>query len=114
MMKGDDIVSYVCFARCGKTVIKSSSVNDIFTVYITTHPDYRRKGLATKLIAELLHGIGLDYQIAYKTIADSNIGSRTVAKINGYTEMYPAKRSLLLKTISQAETGDWRLYSYKR
>ena len=112
-MKGDDIVSYVCFARCGKTIIEGSSRDDIFTVFVTTHPGYRRKGLATKIIDELLHGIDLDYRVAYKTIADSNIGSIAVAKINGYAEMYPAKRSPLLKTISKAESGTWRLYSYK-
>lgn len=110
MMDGENIVSYVIFARCGKTVIKGSTRDDIFTVFVTTHPDYRKKGLATKLIHEMLHGIEMNYKDSYKTIVDSNIGSQKVAFANGYVKLYQAKKSRLLKTISRSDAGNWRLY----
>ena len=113
MLDGEKIAAYVIYARCGRTIIKNSTRDDIFTVFVTTHPDYRKKGLATKIIHEMLCGVDLKYNVSYKTIADSNIGSVKTALKNGYREIYQAKRSPLLKTISEANAGDWRLYSVK-
>ena len=114
MIDGDKIAAYVIYAKCGKTVIKNSTRDDIFTVFVTTHPDYRRKGIATAIINEMLHGIGLQYNNAYKTIEDSNIGSKKVAFANGYAQLYKAKRSKILKTISKSDVGNWRLYSLQK
>lgn len=113
MFDGENIAAYIIYARCGKTVIKNTCRNDIFTVFVTTHPDYRKKGLATKIVYEMLHGIGLKYKASYKTISDSNTGSVKAAFKNGYSELYPAKKSGLFKTISQSDSGNWRLYIYK-
>lgn len=113
MMDGDNIAAYIVFARCGKTVIKDSTRNDIYTVYVTTHPDYRMRGLAKKIVHELLSGIGLKYDNAYKAIVDSNIGSQKAAFANGYKVLYQAKKSGPLKTISQSNSGDWRLYALR-
>ena len=114
MMKNSEIAAYVVYAKCGDTVIKGSSSDDIFTVFVTTHPEYRRKGLATKIIYQMLHGVGVNYNVSYKTIIDSNEGSIKAAFNNGYKVLYPAKRSMLLKTISKTDSGDWRLYSVSK
>lgn len=114
MMDGMKIASYIVFARCGKTVIEGSTIKDIFTVFVTTHPDYRRRGYASKIVNTMLHDIGLKYDISYKTILDSNIGSQKAAIANGYEVLYPAQKTRILKTISKAEDGDWKLYSYSQ
>ena len=114
MMDGEKIASYIVFARCGKTVIKGSTRNDIFTVFVTTHPNYRRRGFASKIVNVMLHDIGLKYDTSYKTIVDSNIGSQKAAFANDYEVLYPAQRTKILKTISKAKDGDWRLYSYSQ
>ena len=114
MMEGEEIASYIVFARCGKTVIEGSTRNDIFTVFVTTHPNYRKRGFASKIVNVMLHDIGLEYDTSYKTIVDSNIGSQKAAFANGYEILYPAKKSKFLRTMSKAEDGDWRLYSYSQ
>ena len=113
-MDDKNIASYIVFARCGKTVIEGSTRNDIFTVFITTHPNYRKRGLATKIVHEMLHGIGLQYVSSYKTIVDSNIGSQNAAFANGYVVLHPASRTKFLRTISEAKDGNCRLYLYSK
>lgn len=113
LMDGGNIAAYLVYAQAGNTVIKGSTDADIFTVFITTHPEYRRKGFASNLADTMLNGIGLNYRYAYKTIADGNEGSIKAAFANGYTELYPVRKSRIIKTISKASESSWKLYILK-
>ena len=113
MMDGEEIAAYLVFTRAGRTVIEGTTKEDIFTIFVTTHPKYRRQGLATKIVHELLTGINLKFRTAYKTIVDWNTRSRLAAFANGYVEQYPGKKSKYLKTIQRVEKSKWKLYSYQ-
>lgn len=110
MLDGDNIVAYLVYARCGKTVVENTTREDIFTVFVTTHPNYRHNGYATKIVYELLHGINLKYSKSFKTISDSNIGSLKSALKNGYQVIFPIKKSKTFKTIIRTDYSKTKLY----
>jgi len=113
MLEKGDVIAYIIYARCGRTVIKGSTRKDIFIVFGTTHPKYRNRGLQKRLHYKLLHDIGLEFRNSYLTKYDTNIGSEKVVVATGYSCLYQVKRSLFLKTIYRTDKGIWRLYVYK-
>ena len=85
LMKESEVVGYIVFTKAGNDIVEGTTKNDIYTIYVTTNPDFRRLGIATKVVDVMLNGLGLDYQYSYKTISISNTGSRKAAEKNGYS-----------------------------
>lgn len=113
MTKNSDVVSYIIYTHSGRSVIKNTSKKDIYSIFVWTYPEYRKKGYASKIVHEMLHGIGLKYRASYKTILSDNIGSIKSAKENGYECMYGVKRTKFLKTAYRADDiDDYHLYRY--
>lgn len=111
MMDKENIASYLVYSRCGGLKIKGSTKKDILTIFVTTHPDYRGKGLAKKIGKKMSDGIGLEYNKAYKSILDTNVASIKVALADGYRLECKIKKSKILRTISSCDNSDWGLYS---
>ena len=115
MLRGDDVVSYVVFSRGGRVVIRGTSKEDIYTIFVWTYPEYRRRGYGEKLVSELLHGAGVRYRNSYKTIVSDNIPSIKTAQANGYRRLYPVKRTKLLHTAYRCDDIDnYHLYIFER
>lgn len=113
VMDNDDIAGYLIYTRGGFTVIKNTTRKDVFTIFVTTHPNHRRKNIATNLVNKFLHEIGIEYDTSYKTIYDHNLGSIKAALANGYDVVYSAKKTRLFQTIVPDNENDWKLYSVK-
>ena len=115
MCRKDNVVAYVVFSRGGRIIIRDTSADDIYTIFIWTYPEYRSRGYGKKLVYELLHGVNINYKNAYKTIVSDNTASIKAASANGYRRLYPVKRTGLFHTAYRADDVDnYHLYIYER
>ena len=110
-MDGDEVVAYLIYTPAGRTVVQGSTRRDLFSVYITTNPAYRRQGHAAKLVSLLLTGLGLKWDTAYKTIQDSNIGSQKAAFANGYEAVCTVTKSRFFRTVKKKAGTRLKLYA---
>ena len=112
LLDGEKIAAYLVYTQSGNSVVEGSTREDIYTIFITTYPAYRKKGYATLLVRELLHGIGLKYKVSYKTIDDDNIGSIRAAENNGYRSVCCSEKSRLLHRAIRVEKSIHHLYEF--
>lgn len=107
-MKGEKVVSYLIY--CQRPVIKGMKKGDIFTIYIHTFPEFRKQGLASKMINYMLNESGLKYESAYKTIANTNIASTKTAEKAGYKALCYCEKNKLLGKYYKREDGNWQIF----
>lgn len=115
MCRGKDVISYVVFSRGGRVVIRGTSKEDIYTIFIWTYPAYRGKGYGKRILSSLLGGAGVVYRNAYKTIVSGNVASVRTAQSCGYKRLYPVKRTAVLHTAYRSDdVENYHLYIYER
>ncbi len=112
-ISNDEVLGYLVYTKSKKWIIENSNKNDLYTIYITTNPNYRRNGLATKLVGVLLNNIEKDFVFSYKTIDDNNYGSIKAALNNGYEKLYPIKKCGIMKTIKKVNASSKHLYVFR-
>lgn len=114
MTKDGEVISYLVISRGGSTVVRGTTREDIYTVFVWSYPEYRCKGYGKRIVQELLGGGIVDYRRAYKTIVASNTASVKAALATGYKRICSVKRTAVFHTAYRAENEDYHLYMYER
>ena len=110
--KNDTIVSYAIFTRCSKGLIKNSSKNDFYTIFLYTYPEYRSRGIASKMASVMLKKINLSFNYFYKTIDKDNFSSIKVAEKSGFEKICEANKIGLFHQIVPVANGNQFLYRF--
>ena len=84
LFKGKQIISYLIFTKAGNKIIKGSSKQDYYTIFLYTFPRFRGHGYASLLAQFLLNDLNIDYRFFYKTISKTNPASIKVAVRCGF------------------------------
>lgn len=112
MTVGDDVASYIVYNRAGRSVVRGTTRKDIYSIFIWTYPEYRKRGYANQLLREMLHMV--PFEMSYKTIMSDNICSIKTAEANGYRRLFPVKRTKLLHTAYHVKENAYHLYGVNK
>lgn len=105
-----EILSYIAFTKANNRIIKNCEKNDYYTIFLWTYPEYRGKGLATKMSESMLNDLTLNYKNFYKTISKDNLSSIRVAEKCGFSIKSECIKSKFFHTIHQVDSGKQYLY----
>lgn len=108
------IASYFIFMRSRDFLLEGSGKKDFYTVFYYTYPEYRNRGIGTKLSNIVLNGLNLEYRYFYKTIHQSNKSSIKVAEKVGFTFDGYVKKSGKLHRLFRTEKSPHLLYIYDK
>lgn len=109
----DSIAAYIIFIKSKDKIVRGSSKEDFYTVFLWTYPEFRLKGLATKLATVMLHDLDIQYRYFYKTIDKDNWGSIKVAEKNGFLKFSDANKVGLAHKIIPVREGKQYLYRFE-
>ena len=109
----DSIAAYIIFLKSKDKVVSGSSKEDYYTVFLWTYPEFRFRGLASKLASVMLHDIGIQYRYFYKTIDKDNWGSIKVAEKNGFLKVSDANKVGVIHKIIPVKQGKQYLYRFE-
>lgn len=114
LTKNDKIISYIVFTCAGDRIIKGSTKNDYYTIFLYTFPQYRGQGYATLMANIMLNELNLKYRYFYKTISKENNSSIKVAEKSGFEIVADANKVGLIHKIIPVKNGDQFLYRYRQ
>ena len=111
MRTGNETLGHLVVARGGFRLAVSTK-EDIVIGPVWVAPQCRNLGLATKGISAVLHGLDITFRYAYEFIDKGNLPSIATVRKNGFSCLFQAEESGLLKIVREADHGRYLVFRY--